>query len=152
MSANTGSKAPPRKSVSAEAFGNFNKVAKYIPPVHKKSPQQEKAIKGRMEGNWMFEALNPKDSKAILDAIVPVSKKQGDVIIKQGDEGDSFYILEQGALTCTKFLKPDDAKETFLKEYKPGESFGELALLYNAPRAATIICKSANAELWSLDR
>ena len=35
-----------------------------------------------MEGNWMFEALNPKDSKAIIGAIVPVSKKQGDVIIK----------------------------------------------------------------------
>ncbi len=33
-----------------------------------------------------------------------------------------------------------------------GESFGELALLYNAPRAATIVCKSANCELWSLDR
>ena len=62
-------------SVSAEAFGNFNKVAKYVPPVHKKTAQQEKAIKGRMEGNWMFEELNPKDSKAILDAIVPVSKK-----------------------------------------------------------------------------
>jgi cAMP-dependent protein kinase regulator len=105
-----------------------------------------------MEGNWMFEALNPKDSKAILDAIVPVSKKKGDVIIKQGDEGDSFYILESGALNCSKFLSPNDAKETFLKEYKPGESFGELALLYNAPRAATIICKSASAELWSLDR
>lgn len=100
----------------------------------------------------MFEALNPKDEKAILDAIVPVSKKQGDVIIKQGDEGDSFYILEKGTLTCSKFLKPSDLKETHLKEYVPGESFGELALLYNAPRAATIVVKSASADLWSLDR
>lgn len=39
-----------------------------------------------------------------------------------------------------------------MKEYQPGESFGELALLYNAPRAATIICKSEICELWSLDR
>ena len=100
----------------------------------------------------MFEALNPKDTKSILDAIVPVSKKKGDVVIKQGDEGDSFYVLEKGSLDCTKFLKPTDAQETFLKTYAPGESFGELALLYNAPRAATIVVKSATAELWSLDR
>lgn len=39
-----------------------------------------------------------------------------------------------------------------MKEYAPGESFGELALLYNAPRAATITCKSETSELWSLDR
>ena len=49
-------------------------------------------------------------------------------------------------------MKPIDKEETFLKEYQQGESFGELALLYNAPRAATIICKSENCELWSLDR
>jgi cAMP-dependent protein kinase regulator len=39
----------------------------------------------------------------------------------------------------------------YLKSYNPGEVFGELALLYNAPRAATIVAKT-NAELWSLDR
>jgi cAMP-dependent protein kinase regulator len=39
----------------------------------------------------------------------------------------------------------------FLKEYKPGEAFGELALLYNAPRAATIIAK-VDSQVWSLDR
>ena len=100
----------------------------------------------------MFDALNPKDKKATLDAIVPVQKQQGDLVIKQGDAGDNFYLVESGELTCTKLMNPGDMEETFLKTYVPGESFGELALLYNAPRAATITCASASCELWSLDR
>ena len=139
-------------SVSAEVFGKFNLQKEYTPPVHQKTPQQIEAIKSKMSGNFMFNSLNPKDKKAILDAVKPVQKKKGEVIIKQGDDGDNFYILESGALDCFKLLKPGDAEETFLKEYKPGESFGELALLYNAPRAATIKCKSDQCELWSLER
>ena len=54
-------------------------------------------------------------------------------------------------MTCTKRFKPEDEADTFLKEYQPGESFGELALLYNAPRAATIVCKT-DSQLWSLER
>lgn len=73
------------------------------------------------------------------------------MIIKQGDDGDNFYLVESGELTCSKFMSPDDMQETYLKTYVPGESFGELALLYNAPRAATIIAKT-DCELWSLER
>ena len=48
-------------------------------------------------------------------------------------------------------MKADDAEDTFLKTYKPGEAFGELALLYNAPRAATIIANEESI-CFSLDR
>jgi cAMP-dependent protein kinase regulator len=72
-------------------------------------------------------------------------------VIKQGDDGDNFYLVESGELTCSKLMNADDKEDTYLKTYVPGESFGELALLYNAPRAATIIAKT-NAELWSLER
>lgn len=105
-----------------------------------------------MQQNFMFNSLNPKDEKAILLAVVAVHKKKGDIIIKEGDDGDNFYLLESGELDCVKRLKPTDAEDTHLKVYQPGESFGELALLYNAPRAATISCKSDQCQLWSLDR
>ena len=63
-----------------------------------------------------------------------------------------MYVVDSGELACEKvFVKGNPP--TFLKNYKPGESFGELALLYNAPRAATIKCISKNGcVLFSLDR
>ena len=44
-----------------------------------------------------------------------------------------------------------DGKETYLKSYKEGEAFGELALMYNAPRAASIRCKTPG-KVYSLGR
>ena len=61
-----------------------------------------------------------------------------------------MYVVESGILSCTKVFK-GATQPTFLKEYQPGEGFGELALLYNAPRAATITAKS-DSIVWRLDR
>jgi len=63
--------------------------------------------------------------------------KQGEFVIKQGDDGDVLFVVDSGELNCTKRFGKD-TKETFLKKYVPGESFGELAMLYNVPRAASI--------------
>ena len=61
-----------------------------------------------------------------------------------------MYVLEQGALNCTKVFK-GNTEPTQLKVYAPGEGFGELALLYNAPRAATITALE-DSVCWRLDR
>jgi cAMP-dependent protein kinase regulator len=59
-------------------------------------------------------------------------------------------VVEDGQLDCFKEFSADEQPK-YLKTYEPGEAFGELALLYNAPRAATITAKT-DALLWELDR
>lgn len=98
----------------------------------------------------MFQALDEKEFKIVVDAIEEVSGASGEAIITEGDQGDCMFVLESGALDCTKVFA-GNTEPTFLKEYKPGEGFGELALLYNAPRAATIKSKS-DYVCWKLDR
>lgn len=98
----------------------------------------------------MFSALDEKEKTIVLDAMEERKASPGEPIIKQGEEGDNLYVVESGRLSCFK-LFPGKSEPTFLKHYQPGESFGELALLYNAPRAATIIADE-DAVLWSLDR
>lgn len=86
----------------------------------------------------------------IADALRPESFKKGDVVVKQGDPGDKFYILEEGRLYAQK----NKAGEGDMKvmEYKSGDYFGELALLKNQPRAASVIVESDTAKVLSMSR
>jgi cAMP-dependent protein kinase regulator len=61
--------------------------------------------------------------------------KPQDFIIKEGEPGEVLYIVESGEMTCSKIINEESK---ILKKYSEGDVFGELALLYNAPRAATI--------------
>lgn len=71
-----------------------------------------------------------------------------ELIIKEGEPGEVLYIVESGEMTCSKII---NGQSKILKKYSEGDVFGELALLYNAPRAATIQADS-ECLLWVLDR
>lgn len=85
----------------------------------------------------MFENLDENEKSIVVGAMEEKKFEKGDYAIRQGEEGDVLYVVESGELSCTK-LFPGKSEPTFLKKFLPGDSFGELALLYNAPRAATI--------------
>ena len=139
-----------RNASSAESYGKFNKKEKFKPRYIQKSDSQITRIKGRILQSFLFNTLEAKDISIVIGAMEEKAFSSGDVVIQQGDEGDCLYIVDSGELDCFKIL-PGTSKEKFLKTYVAGEAFGELALLYNCPRAATIKAKTS-CILWSLDR
>jgi len=147
---NKKAKTAARVSVSAEVYGAYNKRENYVPKVVKKAEEQIGRINKRLEQAFMFSALDEKEKKIVIDAMEEKHFKAGDKVITQGDDGDVLYVVDSGKLDCFKRFGKDEPN-TYLKTYGPGESFGELALLYNAPRAASIVAKE-DCVLFSLDR
>jgi cAMP-dependent protein kinase regulator len=88
----------------------------------------------------IFSTINQYEISQICDALVIKRFKKGDVVIKQEERGDDFFIVEEGTLEATK-LFPGKSKEEVVMKYEKGKYFGELALIKNEPRAATITAK-----------
>lgn len=140
----------PRAAVSAEAYGAYHQNKNFVPRFISKTNNQIERIKSRILNSFIFSNVEQKDLEIIIGAMEERKYKAGETLIQQGDTGNVLFVLEEGSLQCfKKFLTSSNPK--MVKEYFPGESFGELALLYNAPRAATVIAMT-NAVTWCLDR
>ena len=90
------------------------------------------SLQAALQSNLLFRGLD-EDQRALIVAGMkerPVPTA-GEVIIRQGEEGDNFYVVEQG-----RFAVDVDGREVV--QIGPGGSFGELALMYNTVRAATV--------------
>ena len=99
----------------------------------------------------MFKALGEDELTIVINAMEEKKFDAGQTVITEGEAGSVLFVVDEGQLDCKKTLNPTDAEPTYLKTYQPGDAFGELALLYNAPRAATIVSKTEST-LWQLDR
>ena len=131
-------------------YGLFNKKEAFQPRVIKKNAQQRERILKRVTQSFLFSSLEEKELNLVIDAFEENKFSPKESVITQGEKGDVLYLIECGELDCYKTFSGND-QPTFLKVYGPGDAFGELALLYNAPRAATIIAKT-DCILWALDR
>lgn len=121
-------------------------------PFHEKPPEVREKIKSIIANNeklqTLFGHLTDVAVYEVIDAMASMSVEVGTDVITQGKDGDNFYIVEEGHLDV--YVKRGDSDPFKVLELGSGGMFGELALLYNAPRAATVTATTA-AKLWYLD-
>ena len=110
--------------------------------------------RGRYEGFLksveILSTIEPYELLQISDALKSSSFNKGDYVIKEGEFGDVFYIIEDGEAVATKTHEPGKPAE-IVKSYGRGDYFGELALIKGEPRAANIVA-SSSLKLISIDR
>ena len=97
----------------------------------------------------LFRQTSPAELDPILEHLRTEEFPTDAIIIRQGDPGDRFYLIRRGRVEITRRF--DDGTEQVLAQEGPGNYFGEMALLSDAPRTATVRALEPVA-LWSLDK
>lgn len=140
-----------RKSVFAETYDpEEDEEDEGVKQVHPKSDEQRNRLNESVKTILLFRALDKEQMCEVLDAMFEKSVEPGEFIIRQGDGGDNFYVIERGKFEV--YVKQDKQdKENHIHTYDNSGAFGELALLYNQPRAATVKAITPGT-LWAMDR
>ena len=123
----------------------------FIPLNHvvEKTDQDIEKLHTLVRSNFLFRHITNKQKEDLFHLMIKMETFPNQVIITQGEEGDHFYILESGEYSVT--IGQSSLEEEVFRYEHEGESFGELALLYGAPRAATITTVRGGI-LWKLGR
>ena len=90
-----------------------------------------------LKSTTLFCGLDPADIETVAAQTVTRQFPKNTVIVSQGDDTDSFYVIVKGKVDV--FLHNDKGKEIIINTLNVGESFGELAHLGGIPRQASII-------------
>ena len=86
---------------------------------------------GLLRSLRLFAALPPPAIEGLARSLVPVAATPGEVIMRQGEEGDRYYAIAEGELE----VRVDGVRVNALTR---GDGFGEIALLHRVPRTATV--------------
>mmetsp|Transcript_25854 Transcript_25854/g.40187 ORF Transcript_25854/g.40187 Transcript_25854/m.40187 type:complete len:794 (-) Transcript_25854:80-2461(-) len=116
----------------------------FTAPSYPKSPEAIRFIDNALADNFIFASLTKSERRQLINAMKADSAPAGEVIIQQGDIGDYFYVVEEGNVTFA-------VDGNHVGACSRGATFGELALLYDCPRAATCLANT-DCKLWSVDQ
>ena len=119
-------------------------MADFAPPVYAKSKEEVAFIHSIMKEGIFYEHLSKGEQEMLIDAFELYTVPKGTVIIKQGDKGDYYYLVEAGTVSFS-------VDGFTVGTATQGKEFGELALLFDTPRAATCIAET-QCKLFRLDQ
>jgi len=117
-----------------------------------KSPETFETILNMLKNNYIFKDTAGGVLEELARQSFVVLKEPGDVIIRQGDppsNADCFYYVESGEFQVT--LSRNGGEPRMVAKCEAGASFGDLGLLYQMPRQATVTCTSP-ARCWAVSR
>ncbi|XP_076996495.1 cAMP-dependent protein kinase type I-beta regulatory subunit isoform X1 [Tamandua tetradactyla] len=132
-----------RGGVSAEVYTEED-AASFVRKVAPKDSEAVTALAGALSENVLFAHLDDAERSDVFAAMFPVIHLAGETVIQQGDEGDNVYVIDQGEVDVY-------VNGEWVTSIGKGGSFGELAVIYGTPRAATVRAKT-DLKLWGIDR
>ncbi|XP_048061532.1 cGMP-dependent protein kinase 1a isoform X1 [Megalobrama amblycephala] len=132
-----------RQAISAEP-ANVQQLSHVTLPNVPKSAKSKELIKSAILDNDFMKNLEMSQIQEIVDCMYPVDYDKNSCIIKEGDVGSLVYVMEEGKVEVTK-------EGLKLCTMGPGKVFGELAILYNCTRTATVRTVTS-VKLWAIDR
>ncbi|XP_061692155.1 cGMP-dependent protein kinase 2 isoform X3 [Syngnathoides biaculeatus] len=114
-----------------------------VKPIRKDS-EIKKLMNDAITNNDFLKRLEPQHMREMVDCMYEKVYTKGQLVIQEGESGNYLYVLAAGLLEVIQSGK-------LLSEMHPGTAFGELAILYNCKRTATVkaVVKS---HIWALDR
>jgi cAMP-dependent protein kinase regulator len=109
-------------------------LGSFTAPIFPKDLEEKKFIQEALKNNFVFAALSEREIRTIVDAFEQFVVQAGETLIQQGDVGDYFYVMKEGKVRF-------EVSGTVVGHADKGKSFGELALLYTSPRAASVVAE-----------
>jgi len=124
-----------RGAVSAEPNGETRgEVAEANP----KGAETNERLDRALSRHILCSHLDDSEKKEVFDHMSEVSFSKGDFVITQGEDGDCFYVVDEGEL---EVYVNTDSERKLVQHISAGGSFGELALIYNTSRQADVVVR-----------
>lgn len=141
----------PRLSISAEVFGKWNKKPVLTPKVFEKSSEEKKTLLALLGRSFLFDQFEEEFNLEVINAFEKKSFAPRTKIVREGDKQQAnIYVIIKGQADAFR-LDPATKKKAIVESYTAGQSFGQVALLYNHENPMTIVSRD-DVTCWMLDR